>query len=97
MMSEEQNVDPTEKPYLVIEDKTLKCMAIAENVAHNLKGLETDMYAGDAAVLTYAVLQSQNATNQLLVTLFVSINEGFHGFDLFMTDIMNAMGIPSNS
>lgn len=97
MMSEEQNTDPTEKPYLVIETATLLCIEKAENIADNLASIPDDMYAGDTAVLTYGVLQAQNATNQLLVTLFSSINEGFQGFDLLMSEIMNAMGIPSNS
>lgn len=90
-MDKEQNVNPTDRPYLEIEDKTQKSMAIAEHVAMNMKGLESDMYAGDTAVLTYAVLHAQNATNQLLVTLFSSINDGFQGLDAFIEDIQKVM------
>jgi hypothetical protein len=90
MTNKEQSAE-TEIPSLVIDDKTLKCMALAEYVANEYKSLPNSTYATDSAAVAYGVLQAQMATNQLLVTLFTTINDGFKGFDLLMSDIMKAM------
>lgn len=90
-MSEEQNTNPPVKPYLTVADKTLKCIAIAEDIAHDYRSLQKDLYASDAGAVGLGILNAQNATNQLLVTLFNSINEGFQGLDLFMGDIQKLM------
>lgn len=90
-MSEEQSTNPPVKPYLVVADKTLKCIATAEDIAHEYRTLQTEVYATDAGVVGLGILNAQIATNQLLVTLFNSINEGFQGLDMFMEDIQKLM------
>lgn len=88
-MNEEQNGNPPVKPYLTVADKTLKNIAIAEDIAHNFRDHNSTIT--DESELLRGVLSAQNATNQLLVTLFNSINEGFQGLDLFMEDIQKLM------
>lgn len=92
-ISEEWSMNPPSEPFLVIEDRTAKSMAIAEHVATNLKGLETDMYAGDTAILAYAVLHAQNATNQMLVTLISGLNNSVEGMGLLFEDIQRSTGV----